>query len=140
MQKLIQRKPTRLKNYDYSLNGYYFITVCTENRQKVFARIETNKTILNDIGKMVEYWWSEISTHFKGIEPDQYVIMPNHIHGIINIVGDDRCVVPIQKNKISDNKIHHNGRTHRSAPTISNAIQWFKTMTTNKYKRHNYGL
>jgi len=137
MRELLARKPIRLKNYDYSSKGCYFLTVCTENRQGLFGEIENDKIILNHTGKMVNFWWSEISTHFTGIELDQYTIMPNHIHGIINIVGDDRCVVPIQNNKLSNNnKINNNGRTHRSAPTISDIIQWFKTITTNKYMQN----
>ena len=151
------RKQMRLKKYDYSADGYYFVTLCTNNRQALFGTIENNQTVLNNAGEMIEFWWSEISIHFSGIALDQYTIMPNHIHGII-IVGADRCVRPklnrmqnaydtpmIKNNRISnnesfndnDNTIYNdtfnNGRTHRSAPTISGIVQWFKTMTTNHY-------
>ncbi len=93
--------------------------------------IENGEIILNGIGNMVRFWWGEIANHFAGVELDEFIIMPNHIHGIINIVGVDRCVDPIQ-----DNKINYSGRTRRSAPTISDIIQWFKTMSTNKYIRN----
>ena len=64
--------------------------------------------------------------------------MPNHIHGIINIVGVDRCVDPLLNNTlINTGKINHTGRTRRSAPTISIIIRWFKTMTTNQIINKN---
>ncbi len=151
------RKRIRLKDYDYSENGYYFVTVCTDNRQELFGTIEGPRIVLNDAGKMIQFWWSEIPTHFKEIALDRYVIMPDHIHGII-IVGADRRVRPIQMRhtydvpsihtgyipndeKYNDITINcgdatNTGRTHRSAPTVSGIMQWFKTMTTNKYIHH----
>jgi len=138
MKKTLTRKPhNRLKDYDYSTAGYYYVTICTENRQELFGVIENDKIILNNAGNMINFWWGEITRHFEGIKLDEYIVMPNHIHGIINIVGVDRCVDPNQYvDRIQNNKINHNGRTHRSAPTISDIIQWFKTMTTNEYICH----
>ena len=137
MNKFPTRKPIRLKEYDYSQPAYYFVTICAENRQQLFGTIENNQMILNDVGNMVNSWWIELPAHFSGIELNQYIIMPNHIHAIINIAGIDQCVAPIQNYKLLNN-----GRTRRSAPTISTIIQWFKTMTTNQYinnvKNHNW--
>jgi len=127
MQKVKTRRNTnRIPQHDYSTPGQYFLTICVEGRQQILGAVENDEMILNDAGKIVDFWWREIGNHFTGIELDQYIIMPNHIHGIINIVGVDRCVDPL----------NHNGRTHRSAPTISTIIQWFKTMTTNKYMQN----
>jgi len=155
------RKQIRLKDFDYSKGGFYFVTICTNDRQEIFGRIENNQTILNDAGHMIDFWWSEISIHFCGVRLDQHIIMPNHIHAIINIVGADRCVRPLHNNippipnddirtssKTDENRetmghqmsdcdpIGFNGRTHRSAPTVSGMIQWFKTMSTNDYIRN----
>ena len=69
------RKSIRLKTYDYSQAGIYFITVCTKDRKLFFE----NKSIKN----IAEKHWLEISDHFKNVELDKYIIMPNHIHGII---------------------------------------------------------
>ncbi|MCP4653419.1 MAG: hypothetical protein GY858_08580 [Candidatus Omnitrophica bacterium] len=82
-------------------------------------------------------YWDDVPNQYNNIERGQYIITPNHVHGIINIVGVDLCVDP-DKNKISndDHKINHNGRTQGSAPTIlslSNIIQRLKTLTTKKY-------
>jgi len=63
--------------------------------------------------------------------------MPNHIHGIINIVGGEPCLAPDLHNQYSKNdQINNKGQTHGSAPTIPRIIQWFKTMTTNQYIRY----
>jgi len=138
MQRVKTRRNTnRIPQHDYSTPGQYFLTICVESRQQIFGAIENDKMILSDVGEIADFWWREISNHFAGIKLGQYIIMPNHIHGIINIVGVDRCVDPLKNNKLTDNhELNHNGRTHRSAPTISAIVQWFKTMTTNKYMQN----
>ncbi len=79
------RRSIRLKGYDYSSPSEYYITICTKNRECVFGVIEGGKMILNDAGKIAEQCWLEIPDHYPGIELDVFVIMPNHIHGIIVI-------------------------------------------------------
>lgn len=76
---------TRLQNWDYRSNAAYFITICTQNREHFFGKIKTGKMILSEIGIMAEKYWMEIPNHFIGIELGNFVIMPNHIHGIIII-------------------------------------------------------
>ena len=84
---LKQRKPNRLKNFDYSSSGYYFITICTKDRQKYFGNIIDNKMILNEYGEIVKKCWTEILNHFDNVEFDEFIVMPNHVHGIVVIVG-----------------------------------------------------
>lgn len=88
---------TRLKNWDYGQNGAYFITICTGNREHFFGEIVTinneNEMQLNEIGKLADKFWAEIPKHFPFVELGSYVIMPNHVHGILiidksNIVDD----------------------------------------------------
>ena len=79
------RKKIRLKNYDYSKPGYYFVTICSKNNENIFGHIENDKMILNKYGEIVEKTWTKIPEHFQNVELDEYVIMPDHIHGIINI-------------------------------------------------------
>ena len=81
------RKQIRLKKYDYSLSGYYFLTICTKNRQEYFGNIIDNKIVLNKYGEIVEKCWLDIPKHFNNVELDEFVIMPNHVHGIVVIVG-----------------------------------------------------
>ena len=82
-------KSTRLPGYDYSKNGYYFITICTKNREYFFGCIENEIVILSKIGKIINTFWKEISKKFKFVKLDEFVIMPNHIHGIVMINYDN---------------------------------------------------
>ena len=81
------RRLIRLKGYDYSHTGVYFVTICTQNRECLFGEILDKKMMLNDAGRVIQTVWDEIPSHYSGIEIDAFAIMPNHIHGIINIVG-----------------------------------------------------
>lgn len=121
-----------MKDYDYSSEGAYFLTICTEQKACLFGDIANDQVRLNDQGTMVKGVWEELASAFQGIELDQCVIMPNHIHGIISIVGANLCVRP-QAERYSTGK--DSGPTHRSAPTVGRLVQWFKTMTTNYYIR-----
>ena len=76
---------TRLSDYDYSNCGYYFVTINTKNKCPYFGKIIDEKIILSEIGKIVEKSWLEIPFHFSNTLLDEYVIMPNHIHGILII-------------------------------------------------------
>ncbi len=75
----------RLKNHDYGADGYYFITICTRNRQSFFGDIIAGAMRLSTIGEIAQKFWQEIPKHSTYAYPDEYVIMPNHIHGIICI-------------------------------------------------------
>jgi putative transposase len=88
---------TRLKNWDYGKNGAYFITICTGNREHFFGEIVTvdnaNKMELNEIGKLADKFWAEIPKHFPFVELGNYIVMPNHVHGILiidktNVIDD----------------------------------------------------
>ena len=84
------RKPTLLKNYDYSQNGYYFVTICSHNKQCIFGSIvgggalDAPQSKLSDIGKIVEKYILS-TNNILGISVDKYVIMPNHIHLILSV-------------------------------------------------------
>ncbi len=80
------RRSIRLKEYDYSLEGYYFITVCAHDRQPFFGEIVKEEMVINQIGNIVNHQWLKIPDRFKEIRLDAFVIMPNHIHGIITIL------------------------------------------------------
>ncbi len=80
-----ERKSIRLSNYDYSSAGVYFITICTENRIPFFGKIEHSKITYSEIGLIAHQYWLDIPYHFKHVKLDDFVIMPNHIHGIINL-------------------------------------------------------
>ncbi len=84
------RKPTRLKNYDYSQNGANFVTICTENRELLFGEVRDGAMHLNDVGEIVSACWNDLGKHYPEAEYDAFVIMPNHIHAVIVLVGGDQ--------------------------------------------------
>ncbi|WP_199263776.1 transposase [Desulfobulbus oligotrophicus] len=81
------RRSIRLQGYDYSRAGAYFITICAQNRECLFGKIVNGKMGLNNAGMMVQTVWDEIPAHYPGIDIDAFIVMPNHIHGIVVIVG-----------------------------------------------------
>ena len=102
------RRSIRLPGYDYSQIGQYFITICAYEMRNVFGKIANGAVVLNVIGRIAIDCWREIPEHFTHIALDAYVIMPNHLHGILTIrrsqttqsrgsIGDGHgCPVPLQ--------------------------------------------
>ena len=125
------RRSIRLKGYDYSQPGAYFVTICTHERECLFGEIVNNEMVLNNAGKMVEKWWYELNNKFPNIQLDAHIIMPDHFHGIIIITGADLCVCP----NINDDDNYNSRGEHRGSP-LYKIVQWFKTMTTNDYIRN----
>jgi hypothetical protein len=77
------RKSPRIQGYDYSQNGAYFITLCTQNRICIFGEIQQEEMRLNDAGNMILKWWNELPNKFPNIELDSCILMPNHLHTIV---------------------------------------------------------
>jgi REP element-mobilizing transposase RayT len=80
---------TRLKDYDYSRAGFYFITICTKDRVNYFGKIIKRKMCLSEIGEIVEKEWKKTAEIRKNIKLDKFVIMPNHFHGILEILDNE---------------------------------------------------
>ena len=77
------RQSIRLKSYDYSGNGAYFVTICVQDKQELFGKIDDGVMHLNRYGEIAQQVWLSLPTRFAGTDLDYFVIMPNHIHGII---------------------------------------------------------
>ena len=84
------RRSIRLKGYDYTRSGLYFITICTYQKQCLFGDILDKQLRLNDFGNTASECWQAIPKHFPKIKLDEFVIMPNHIHGILFITDNHR--------------------------------------------------
>ena len=84
------RRSIRLGGYDYSQAGAYFVTVCTRNRECLFGEIIDGEMRLNDAGRMVDSEWLNTPRIRPQVELDGYIVMPNHVHGIICVVDDGR--------------------------------------------------
>ena len=79
----------RLKHWNYANNGMYFITICTDDKIRNFGNIIDENVMLNKLGKFATQCWEDIPNHFPFVELNGYIIMPNHIHGIIGIDNDN---------------------------------------------------
>jgi len=127
-----QRKNQRLKNYDYSRDWFYFVTICTKNREDFFWEIIKWKIYLNEYGNIVEKFWNEIIKHYENVKIDDFIIMPNHIHGIIILVGNEYF-----RSVYWNNNQIKGSENINSIPNLSNIIKWFKIWCTkeirNKY-------
>jgi len=77
------RRSIRLKGYDYSQVAAYFVTICVQEREDLFGKIASDEMQLNNAGRMVQSAWKDLPRYYPGAEIDAFVVMPNHIHGIV---------------------------------------------------------
>lgn len=127
----------RLHGYNYSGNGAYFITIVCQNRIHRFGSVIADEIVLNDAGRMVCSVWEAIPQFFPMIELDRFIIMPNHIHGIIvnhgEICRGRPCVRPgFNENAYPEVKTDKSTNIHS---TVGDVICAFKSITTNRYSR-----
>lgn len=117
------RKSICLKGYDYSKNGLYFVTICCHQNMHLFGEVINEEVKLNDLSKMAEKCWLEIPRHFPFCGLYEFVIMPNHIHGIIEI------------NNISEGVAKNISPVLRSpSKTIGSIVRGFKIGVTKYYR------
>jgi len=128
----------RLKHYDYTQAGYYFVTIVAQGRAHLFGEIAEGKMVLNVAGEMVGRLWDNIPHDFPNVRLHESVIMPNHMHGIIEIVdtsvgvplvGTQNVHCPNQNTNTRPTK----GQPQGIAPTIGDIVGAYKSKTTNAY-------
>ena len=131
------RRSIRLKHYDYSQAGCYFVTICTQGRLHLFGEIVDGKMMLNEAGEMIHSLWYEIMDDFSHVYLHEFVIMPNHIHGIIEIVdnvGADSISAlqldGIFTHDLDNNDVKHHWADMESAPTKSNIYYIYDKIST----------
>ena len=90
------RKSIRLQYMDYSQPGAYFVTICAFLKHCLFGRVESGRMDLSPIGEIVRACWVDIPNHFPGVKADTFVVMPNHVHGILAIEERARRAVPLR--------------------------------------------
>lgn len=123
MPNRASRQSTRLAGHDYASEALYAVTICAQNRALVFGTIDHARMSLNAAGDMTERWWLAIPERFPGVELDAYVVMPNHLHGIVAISHGEE---PTQLTQTTESESH----------SLTDIIAWFKTMSTNEYIRN----
>ena len=100
--KIHHRRSIRLQNYDYSQAGAYFVTICIHNRECLLGKIDKDAIVLSEYGQIVQDKWLDLINHIDGIELGEYVIMPNHFHGIIIIDSVGAGSKPAHKPEINN--------------------------------------
>ena len=150
---LPQRRATRLRDYDYSQPGAYFVTICVQHRKCLFRTIIDGKMRLNEIGQIVVECWNLIPQHFPSLELGESVIMPNHMHGIIswNITdcrGEVTSPTPDERKNITDRrgevtsptpderKNATDRRGEVTSPSLGKIIAYFKYQSTKHINQH----
>ncbi len=101
----------RCPNWDYTANGYYFVTICTHNRQYFFGNVIAGQMQLSDIGLIVAQEWQKTTQIRPNVKLDEWVVMPNHLHGII-IINNDNPVETFRRNVSTTNNIGNGSNTN----------------------------
>lgn len=137
------RKSIRLKGYDYSRSGLYYITICVHKKVCLFGRIENNKMMLYEAGKMIEKEWLKLPQRFRNIKLHEYITMPNHFHAIIEIKNQNLAIknnqnlqnVNLNTNilKLIPEIVVENNIEPNSKQDLGNIIGAFKSITTVEY-------
>ena len=145
---MYNRRSIRFKGYDYTQAGLYFITICCQNRACLFGEIENGKMMLNDAGAIANDCWLNIPNHFPNAILHEYVIMPNHVHGIIELVGANNHspVSELHSPKtnhhspnipvIGDNRVKNVSPLRSPSKTVGSVVRGFKIGVT-KWMRQN---
>lgn len=94
---LPNRRSVRLPGFDYSRLGQYFVTICAFQKRCLFGRVDGSRVHLNHLGEIVQRCWTEIPAHFPQVTLDAFVVMPNHVHGILAIQTRARRAVPLRE-------------------------------------------
>ena len=125
---------TRLQNWDYGWNAAYFVTICSKNREFYFGKIEDKKMELSEIGKIAQQYWDEIHNHFPFIELGKFVVMPNHVHGII-IINKSNNDIAVQTPKLDMVQTPKLGVSTKTIPASQKWTPASLGVIINQYKR-----
>ena len=136
MTSQFHRRSIRLQDYDYSQNGAYFITICTNNQIPLFGHVVSGEMILNQIGQIVQTEWIRTGMLREGIFLDEFVIMPNHVHGILVIdVDEGRGTLRVPIAARAQDNIEKFGKPVSNS--IASIMRGFKSTTTRQVNQLN---
>ncbi|MGB0870738.1 MAG: transposase [Flavobacteriales bacterium] len=135
-------KSIRLPHWDYRNNGMYFITICTKNRLYFFGNVKNGHVHLNEIGKLAYQYWNEIPEHFSFVKLGEFVVMPNHVHGIL--IVDKDGVSNVESLHCNDStlemvndtlKNQHMSKISPKPGSISTIIRSYKSVVTKNARK-----
>ena len=138
----------RLQHWDYGSNAAYFITICIKNREQLFGQIVDGKMQLNELGILANRYWQEIPQHFNFVALGNFVIMPNHFHGIIIINKNETIIEPLNVETrqclVSTNETNEPNKTfgqmrfqNQGKNTLSSIIGSYKSVVTKNARKIN---
>jgi len=116
------RQSIRLKGYDYAQAGFYFVTICSHQRECLFGEIRDGEMRLSDFGKIMQECWQALSHHFDKVQLDAFVVMPNHLHGLILIDSQTKQATT-------------SSSSGTARDSLSAIIQNFKSVSTRKFNQ-----
>ena len=129
---VFRRRSLRLRGFDYSQEGAYFVTICTHDRACLFGEVVDGEMRLNDVSRVVQTVWDGLLERFPSVELDAFVVMPNHVHGIL-VVG--AALAPPKRRNVGAGLALPLGGAASSAPTgttsttLGNVVRAFKSMS-----------
>ncbi len=130
------RRSIRLRGYEYSHAGAYFVTLCTWQRECLFGEIVDGEMVLSNIGSIAAAVWTDLSSHYRQVELDAFVIMPNHVHGLIVFCDEQAEETISQQGRVENPPLQDEIR--HGLPEI---VRGFKTFSSRRINaiRHNRG-
>ena len=122
-----RRRSIRLRHYDYSRAGAYFITVCTRNKECLLGDVVAGRMYLNEVGRLAQAAWEELPLHYSHVDLDVWTIMPNHVHGIVVLTDVGAGFKPAPTNSDSDAVRH-------GLPEVVRAFKTFSARHINAFR------
>jgi putative transposase len=137
-----RRKQIRLKEYDYSQPGVYYVTMCTKDRVHFFGEVVDGRMNENDLAAIAQSCWNELPEQYPIVQLDQFVIMPNHVHGIIILMDDMVGATSRRPDMGADSRLRNIGRStvgsrhdstlQRETNTLGDIVGSFKSAVTRR--------
>ncbi len=135
------RKSIRLQSWDYRRSAFYFVTICTKDQKHYFGDIRDGKMGLSVQGCAAWYFWKQIPAHSDNVQLDAFVVMPNHVHGIIQILPDEKGVPPVGTLPATSLQTNNRNRMSEISPkpgSLSTIIRSYKSGMTRWCNRKGY--
>ena len=123
-------EPARLRNWDYRARGWYFVTICTQNRARIFGEVVDGQVQLSPLGRIANLDLQNLHSHYSNVQADAYVVMPNHVHALIMIDGD-HCFTPSPSSLISTEATSSEFSSPRSR-SLSAIVRSYKAGVTQR--------
>jgi REP element-mobilizing transposase RayT len=130
------RRSIRLTGYDYTRAGAYFVTICAYQRQCLFGEVKDGVMVLNEYGMVVQQTWHDLPNHFQHVVLDQFVIMPNHVHGVIVFGGDTSAHTSAHSLAVGAQHAAPLQNPHVISGSLGAAVRSFKSAVTKRINTH----